>query len=160
MSLFQILDRLRDGLRRKRYAPERALAALGEDLAMRFLRKQKYTIVARNYRPRVGNGEVDLIGWDGDVLAFIEVKTRSGDSTGAPERAVDSEKQRNLIRAAQAYSRSAKVAWDRVRFDVITVIAERAPRIELYRDAFGSSSAGAWRNSPYAPAPSNSYRQA
>ncbi len=127
---------------------------------MRFLRKRKYTIVARNYRPRVGNGEIDLIGWDGDVLAFIEVKTRGSDATGSPERAVDPEKQRNLIRAAQAYSRSAKVAWDQVRFDVVTVIAEPAPRIELYRDAFGTTAAAASRNSPYAPAPSSSYRQA
>jgi len=127
---------------------------------MRFLRRHKYNIVARNYRPRVGNGEIDMIGWDGGVLAFIEVKTRSSDATGVPERAVDAEKQRNLIRAAQAYSRSAKVAWDQVRFDVVTVIADRAPRIELYRDAFSTTVAGASRNSPYAPAPSNSYPQA
>ncbi len=157
MNLFLILDRVRDGLHRKRWSPERALGARGEDLAMRFLQKNGYVIVARNYRPRNGKGEVDLIGWDGEALAFVEVKTRQSGDTGAPERAVHPEKQRHVVGAARSYTRSAKVNWDVVRFDVVTVIAEATPKIELYRDAFGSTGAAASRNSPYGPAPSGSY---
>lgn len=159
MSLFILLDHLRDRIHRKRWSLERALAARGEDLAMRFLQKRKYKIVDRNWRPRNGKGEVDLIGWDGEVLAFIEVKTRSSDETGSPERAVHPEKQQHLIRAAESYTRSAKVNWDAVRFDVVTVLAGKPPRVELYRDAFRATAAGAWRNTPYAPAPSSSYPQ-
>jgi len=157
LNLFLILDLVRNALHQKRWTPERALGARGEDLAMRFLQKNGYVIVARNYRPRSGKGEVDLIGWEGEALAFVEVKTRQSGDTGAPERAVHPEKQRNVVRAARAYARSAKVNWDMVRFDVLTVIATATPKIELYRDAFGSTEAAASRNSPYVPAPSGSY---
>ena len=46
-------------------------------------------MVARNYRARSGAGEIDLVAWDGDALAFVEVKTRSSEEYGAPEAAVD-----------------------------------------------------------------------
>lgn len=157
MNPFLILDRIRDLLHRKRWSPERALGARGEDVAMRFLQKNGYVIVARNYRPRSGKGEVDLIGWEAGVLAFIEVKTRQSDETGAPERAVHPEKQQHVIRAAQSYTRRAKVNWDVVRFDVVTVLAGTQPQVELYRNAFGSTEAAASRSTPYAPAPSGSY---
>jgi len=161
LNLFQILDGIRDRMHRKHWAPERALGARGEDLAMRFLQKNRYTIVARNYRPRNGKGEIDLVGWDGDALAFIEVKTRSCQETGSPERAVNPEKQLQVLRAAQAYARRAKVNWDVVRFDVVTVIASSGmPKIELYRDAFSATAAGASRNSPYGHGPSGSYPRA
>ena len=161
MNLFRILDRVRDRIHRARWTPERALGSRGEDLAMRFLQKQGYTIVDRNYRPRNGKGEVDLIGWDGKTLAFIEVKTRASGETGSPERAVHPEKQKHITRAAEAYTRRAKVNGDTIRFDVVTVITEgRKPTIVLYKNAFQPTAAAAWRNTPYAPAPSGSYPQA
>ena len=131
-----MLDGMRDRVRRGRWTPERAAGARGEDLAMRFLEKQRYVIVARNYRPRAGYGEVDLIGWDGGRLAFIEVKTRSSEETGTPERAVHRRKQEHLERTAREYVHRAGVDYDLVRFDVVTVREEGAVRIELYRDAF------------------------
>jgi putative endonuclease len=161
LNLFPILDRVRDRIHRTRWTPERALGSRGEDLAMRFLQKQRYLIVDRNYRPRNGKGEVDLIGWDDETLAFIEVKTRASDETAAPERAVHPEKQKHIIRAAEAYTRRAKVSGDSIRFDVVTVITEGGtPTIQLYKNAFQTTAAGAWRNNPYAPAPSGSYPQA
>lgn len=158
MNPFTILDRLRDRIHRNRWAPERALAVRGEDLAMRFLQKRKYTIVERNYRPRNGHGEVDLIAWEDNTLVFVEVKTRSSDETGSPERAVHIEKQRHLTHAAEAYIRRAKLDWDAVRFDVVTVLAGKPPTIELFRDAFRPTVAKASRSNPYAPEPSDSYR--
>ena len=157
MSLLPLLDWIRDRVHRRYWSPEMALGARGEDLAMRFLQRQKFVISARNYRPRNGKGEVDLIAWDGTELVFIEVKTRSSVETGSPERAVHPEKQQHLIRAAQAYTRSAGLAWDVVRFDVVSIVVADSPEIKHFRNAFAATAAGAWRNSPYGLAPSGSY---
>ena len=61
----------------------------GEQDAYFHLRKLGYIIVARNYRTPRRRGEIDLIGWDGDVLCFIEVKTRTSRDVKTPEAAVD-----------------------------------------------------------------------
>jgi putative endonuclease len=109
---------------------------LGEDLAHRFLRGKGCTVVARNYRPASGKGEVDLIARHGNALVFVEVKTRATGEFGAPERAVDEEKQHHLARVAQEYSVRAGVEWNMVRFDIVAVTLERPARIEWIRDAF------------------------
>jgi len=92
------------------------------------------TIVARNYRMESGAGEIDLIGWDGDRLVFIEVKTRQTDEFGAPDRAIGPGKQRTMLRAARDFARHAEVAWDQVRFDIVGVILKRPPAITHFRD--------------------------
>ena len=159
MNLFPILDRVRNRIHSRRWSPERVLAARGEDLAMRYLQKRKYVIIERNYRPRKGKQEVDLIAWDGDSLVFVEVKTRSSDETGAPERAVTPDKQKHLIRAAELYTRYTKINQEAVRFDVVAILDGTPPRIDLFRNAFRLTAERAWRNTPYAPAPSGSYPQ-
>jgi putative endonuclease len=136
LSLFSFFDSIRDAVRRRRWTPERAAAVRGEDLAMRYLEKRKYVIVARNYRPRAGYGEVDLIGWENGRLAFIEVKTRSSDETGAPEQAVHRKKRQYLERTAREYAHRADVEFDLVRFDVVTVLELNPVRIELFQNAF------------------------
>ena len=109
---------------------------VGEDLAHRYLRSRGCTIVARNYRPPAGGGEVDLVVWQKDTLVFVEVKTRLSAEFGAPERAVDADKERYLRRAARDYARRAGVEWDRVRFDIVSVVLGRPPQIEWITDAF------------------------
>ncbi len=116
-------QRLRDGRR-------------GEDLAYRFLQEAGYRVVARNYRSKSGRGEIDLLGWDGDMLACVEVKTRKNAAFGRPEEFVGSDKRRHLMRAAHSYARRAKVDPMCLRYDVISVILEPEPAIELYKDAF------------------------
>lgn len=108
----------------------------GEQMAYEFLRKRGYKIVARNYRPRRGRGDVDLIGWDQDRLAFIEVKTRKNEDFGRPEQAVKRDKRWRLIRVAGEYSRRAGIAPELTRFDVVSIVLEDPPRIELYKGAF------------------------
>jgi putative endonuclease len=108
----------------------------GEQMAYEYLRGLGYKIVARNYRPRRGRGEIDLIGWDQDRLAFIEVKTRKDEDFGRPDQAVNHEKRRNLIRVAREYLRRADVAPECERFDVVSVVLESPPRIELRKGAF------------------------
>ena len=93
-------------------------------------------MVARNYRTRSGSGEIDLVVWHGQSLAFVEVKTRRNAEFGAPEGAVDMEKRDRLLRAARDYARRADIPWKQVRFDIVSVILEPEVRVEWLRDAF------------------------
>jgi putative endonuclease len=136
--LYRLADRLRHRARQRASDPDLAAGRRGEDLAHRFLRRQGYTVVARNFRPRsAGAGEMDLIAWERERLVFVEVKSRATADYGTPDRAVDPEKQRHIERAAREYSRRAQVDWDLVRFDIVSVLLTRPPKIELLRDAFG-----------------------
>ena len=109
----------------------------GEDMAHRYLRKNGFVIVARNWRPPQGGGEIDLIASEsstaGDTLVFVEVEFRTSDKLGSPERNVDGEKMIALRRAARDYVRRACADPERVRFDVIAITAGV---IEHLRDAF------------------------
>ena len=94
-------------------------------------------MVARNFRSPRRRGEIDLIGWDKDVLCFIEVKTRTSRDVKPAEAAVDRDKQRELAAMAREYLRSLPPAchW---RFDVLSVYYEAAaspPRFELFQNA-------------------------
>jgi putative endonuclease len=129
-------DWLRHLARRRRWTPTQALGRRGEDLAHRFLRRQGYTIVARNYRLPTGDGEADLIAWDGDTLVIVEVKARQSDEYGPPDRAVGDDKRAHLRRLARAYARKTDTPWERVRCDVVTVVFEGGPQLQLVRNAF------------------------
>jgi putative endonuclease len=113
----------------------------GETLAYWYLRRQGYTIVSRNYRARHTFGEIDLVGWDGDVLAFVEVKTRTTPTGGPPERTVDGDKQQALRRTAREYLSRRRLADASYRFDVLALEAEpgTAPVIRLHKGAFGAA---------------------
>jgi putative endonuclease len=108
----------------------------GEDAAHRFLRRRGFTVVARNWRPPQGGGEIDVVAWDGDTLVFVEVKARVSQDGSAPERAIDSEKIASLRRAARDYVRRAGVDATRTRFDAIAITGER---LEYFPDAFGAA---------------------
>ena len=112
---------------------------IGEDMAHRFLRKRGCTVVARNYRPPGGGGEIDLVAWHEGSLVFIEVKTRAVADFGAPDRAVDAEKQRRVERAARDYARRAGARWEQTRFDIVSILLEKPPRIEWQRGAWSGS---------------------
>jgi len=112
----------------------------GELAAYRHLRRLGYTVVARNYRTRDGRGEIDLVAWDGDQLAFVEVKTRTREEFGEPESAIDHRKRQNILRAAADYLRRAGRAPDCARFDTVGVILRNPVRIEVRKDVFS------WRN--------------
>jgi putative endonuclease len=74
----RLLDRLAERTRRPDDRPIHIkIGQRGEDAAYFDLRKRGYVMVARNYRSPRRRGEIDLVGWDGDVLCFIEVKTRT-----------------------------------------------------------------------------------
>lgn len=118
-----------------RYAKHRNAGRRGEDLAHRFLRRNGFTIVARNYRLASGDAEADLIAWEGPTLAIVEVKSRETAEHGPPERAIGEQKHRHLLRVAREYSRKCGVEWERVRLDVVTVILSDPPEVTLFRGA-------------------------
>lgn len=128
------LYRLADRLRFLRHADT---GRRGEDLAHRYLRRLGMLVVARNWRPPQGGGEIDLIACEaspaGDTLVFVEVKTRVSGERNAPERDVDADKITALRRAARDYVRRAEADPARVRFDVIAIAGEE---LEHFRDAF------------------------
>ncbi len=115
----------------------------GELLAYAFLKRQGYRIVAHRYRSR--SGEIDLIGWDGDILAFIEVKYRRNRLYGGPEEAVDRFKQRQICRAAADYRRGLRrqaAAW---RFDIVGIQGSwQDPEVFVIKDAFREPDRGGW----------------
>ncbi len=113
----------------------RTLGEEGERAAERFLRQQRYTILARNYR--CPGGEVDLIGLDATTVVFVEVKTRTQADFGTPFEAVDRRKQHQIQRAAQFYLAENRLHDRDARFDVVGVRWENgAARCELIRNAF------------------------
>ena len=138
--LYRCADLVRGHARRRSLSPGQALGRRGEDIAHRFLQRSGFVIVARNYRMASGAGEIDLVGWDGGTLVFIEVKSRQTDDYGAPDRAIGAEKQLSLMRAAREYARHAAVAWDKVRFDAVGVVFSTPPAITHFRDVFPSRS--------------------
>jgi len=135
---YRFADVLRQHGQQRSLSPDQALGAKGEDIAHRFLQSRGLVVVARNYRMSSGAGEVDLIGWEREKLVFVEVKSRQTDEHGSPDRAIGPEKQRSVIRAAREYARHAGVSWDRVRFDVVTVVFTAPPQVQHFRDAFGT----------------------
>src|SRR5512142_2565386 len=105
-AALDVLDRAAKALGREPHeAAHLATGRRGEELAYFHLRKLGYTIVARNYRTPRHRGEIDMIGWDGDVLCVIEVKTRSTRDVAPPEAAVDRQKQGDLCVVAREYLR-------------------------------------------------------
>jgi putative endonuclease len=110
----------------------------GETLAYWFLRHEGYTIVARNRRARSGAGEVDLIGWDGPVLACVDVKTRTSLEAGLPEAAVSKTKQKRVAKAAADYVRRLGRKPLNYRFDIVSILWDpvHGLRARLIKDAF------------------------
>ncbi len=137
--VYRLADGLRHHARKRRMTADHALGRRGEDIVHRFLQREGMVVVARNYRMASGAGEVDLIGWEGDTLVFVEVKSRQTDEYGAPDRAIGLEKLSALIRSAREYVRHAEVPWDKVRFDVVTVVFAKPPVINHFRDVFQAS---------------------
>jgi len=122
--LTQATLRALDWLAEKTLSPEDTPAHLrtgrrGEEGAYFYLRRRGYTIIARNYRSPNHRGELDLVGWDEDVLCFVEVKTRTTRDIKPAEAVVDRDKQRELSMVARDFLRQmppfVPVAFRRTR---------------------------------------------
>jgi len=123
--------------------PERSLGDRGEDVAARFLKRQRYYILARSLDSPLG--ELDIVAVDGRTVVFVEVKTRRSDDAGRPEEAVDQLKQHRMTQAALAYLKSKRLLGYASRFDVIAVTwpdGAKRPTIEHFKNAFEPVGAG------------------
>lgn len=113
----------------------------GETYAYWYLRRNGYTPIARNYTVAGIKGEIDIIAYDGPVLAFVEVKTRSesGPVPSRPEDAVNHDKRRNLSRMAQQFLRSRRIDQAACRFDMVAIETRsgQKPVVRLHKNAFG-----------------------
>jgi putative endonuclease len=122
----------------EKIAPHQRTGRRGEEAAYFHLRTLGYTMVARNFRSPRCRGEIDLIGWEEDVLCFIEVKTRTTLDVKTGEAAVDRHKRREVAAVVRDYLRQLPPScqW---RFDVVSVYYEQSkasqPQIELFRNS-------------------------
>ncbi len=132
-SIAQALVRGIDRLAPRRTTQDKTPAHLvtgrrGEEEAYFFLRKKGYVIIARNFRTARHRGEIDLIGWDEDVLCFVEVKTRTTHDVKPAEAAVDRKKRRDLRVMIRYYLRTLPKkqfpTLPQWRFDIVTVYYE------------------------------------
>ncbi len=118
----------------------------GEEDAYFFLRRRGYVMIARNFRSPHHRGELDLVGWDRDVLCFIEVKTRTSRGMATAESAVDRDKQHELSLVARDFLRLLPRECPS-RFDVLSVYYDGSnptsrrlmPAFELFQNAFSVS---------------------
>ena len=100
------------------------IGRIGEMVAARHLIQQGYSLLERDYR--VGHKDIDIVAFKDGVTVFVEVKTRSSDRFGPPEEAVDREKIRFLVSAANVYIQRKGVMGP-IRFDVIAVVGSEEP---------------------------------
>ena len=112
----------------------------GETYAYWYLRRHGYIVVARNYMRSGVKGEIDMVGYDGPVLAFVEVKTRAASDRNqpSPEDAVNEEKRRHLARMARQFLRARRIGSPSYRFDVLAIETRPGarPEVRLHKGAF------------------------
>jgi putative endonuclease len=114
------------------------LGAAGERAAEHYLKGLGYKVLERNWRCRWG--EIDLVCSHGELIVFVEVKTRTADGLTAPADALTAEKRKRIASAARAYL-SARRLWERpCRFDLILVRhGDERLEVEHVTDAFDTS---------------------
>jgi len=122
----------------------------GENAAFFHLRRKGYTVVARRWSSGDHPGDVDLIAWQGPMLCFVEVKTRTARDETPAEAAVDAHKRNILRRLARQYIRQLPLETaPPVRFDVLSVYLAPGQKKEFkhFENAFGWSERGreGWR---------------
>ena len=91
----------------------------GEDLAADYLQRKGYTIIERDWKS--GKRDLDIIAQDGNVIVFVEVKTRRNRLFGEPEESVDYHKLQNLQQAISHYVKFKHIRQE-IRFDIISIV--------------------------------------
>jgi len=134
--LTRSLDRIRQRAAPRTLSEEAAAGMKGEDIAQRYLEDRGYAILARNYRPRRGRGEIDLVVSKDGALVFVEVKTRRSGEFGDPVRAIDREKRRSLVSAAAIFARRQRAPAAAVRFDIVSVVLDEPFEVRHIENAF------------------------
>ncbi len=123
------------GMAGKSTRARKNLGDSGERVAALYVEERGYKVLARNFRTRAG--EIDLVAQDADGLAFVEVRTRRGDASGAPEESLTPAKRRHLLAAAfeflETRTEYADCPW---RIDLVAIElgpSGRIVRIDLIK---------------------------
>lgn len=112
----------------------------GERAALRFLKQQGYTILAKQFQTDLG--ELDIIALDQETVVFVEVKTRQSDAKGQPFEAVTRQKQSQLTRLASSFLKSHQLLDRPARFDVVSILwpdDKSKPEITHFKNAFDAT---------------------
>ena len=114
-------------------AAHNELGKWGEDLAADYLQRKGYTIIERDWKS--GKRDLDIIAQDGNVIVFVEVKTRRNRLYGEPEESVDYHKLQNLQQAISHYLKFKHIRQE-IRFDIISIVGtvETDPDIQHIQD--------------------------
>jgi putative endonuclease len=114
----------------------------GENAARRYLQRKEYIVVAKRWSSGNLPGDLDLIAWQGPLLCFVEVKTRTAHDMTPAEAAIDTHKRNVLRRLARQYVRQLPgETTPEIRFDVVSVylLPGAAPEFTHFENAFGWS---------------------
>ena len=114
----------------------KTVGALGEKAAVKFLKKNKYKILERNFTCKTG--EIDIICQKDEYIVFVEVKTRKADSVIEGVYSVNKQKQNHIFKTATVYL-SKHNTDKQPRFDIIDVIFDKDEKFSIrehYVDAF------------------------
>ena len=117
-----------------------SIGVLGEEAAVKALKKDGYRIIERNFRTK--QGEIDIIAKDGEYLCFVEVRLRKSDLYGSPAESITEGKQKRIIEAAQVYILKKRIYDTPMRFDAVLINALASGnklknmRLEIVKDAF------------------------
>ena len=105
----------------------------GEETAAEYLTGRGCEIVARNVRTPYG--EIDIIAKQGEVIIFVEVKTRTSDKMGLPEESITARKRQHMISAAEHYAAEHEI--DRWQIDVISIEGKlgSTPKVTYFENA-------------------------
>jgi len=107
------------------------LGKLGEKLAIKLLKRNKYKILERNFRSKFG--EIDIIAQESDSLVFVEVKTRWSKKFGSPEEAITSWKIKRIIKTGKYYKSLYPELPEAMRIDVVAIELSPAGGVEKIR---------------------------
>lgn len=108
------MERLNERANRRKVGRE------AEQAAAEFLERLGYRLLERNWR--CPEGEIDIVAMDGDILVFVEVRSRASDRFGTPAESVDERKRRRVRAAARRYLYAGRRSGaNRIRFDVVAV---------------------------------------
>ncbi len=112
------------------------LGSRGEKIAAKFLRKQGYQIIEKNYRSRLG--EIDIVAKEDESIVFVEVKTRRSTDFGLPEEALSYDKRRRLSKLALGYLAHRRIKDTNCRFDMVSILMDtkKVKHIKLIKNAF------------------------
>ncbi len=108
----------------------------GEKIAAKFLRKQGYRIIEKNYHSRLG--EIDIVAKEDESIVFVEVKTRRSTDFGLPEEALSYDKRRRLSKLALGYLAHRRIKDTNCRFDMVSILMDtkKVKHIKLIKNAF------------------------